>query len=422
MNHLVESVKGGTMKKRNVLLMLVDALRADALWGEYKTAQTNTVDSLRKKGTTFTQAIATTTTTTPSVASIFTGVYPFVHGIKSLSGHKLRSNIRTIAEIFKENGYKTYAEVTGPLLPETGLNRGFDTYHVRNPEEDVYSPWFDSLLKTLKEIEGPWFMFIHFWELHLPRTVPQETDTPDYGAGKYERALSALDSRITEVVECLSKDDVIVFHADHGEKITEPGIREYVYPLVDTALVILQKYSPFTLGNRNRLHLLGHGFHVYEYLVRVPLLFVGKGLFPKNTIIPDQVRQVDIFPTMLDALGLHYDIDTINGRSLMPSLQGQPLEEVPAYCEACGAVLFDQKKWLRGIRTSHYKYVYGPYSDKIPEELYDLKKDPHEKQNIVKEKPEIARKLREEIQTIVSGQERTKLKKAIESLKTEGKI
>ncbi|MGD2249936.1 MAG: sulfatase-like hydrolase/transferase [Candidatus Methanofastidiosia archaeon] len=411
--------------KKNILFLLVDALRADKCWGTNKTAKTPTIDSLQKRGTTFTQAIATTTTTTPSVASIFTGLYPFAHGLRSFLGYKLRNNITTLAEILKENGYHTYAEVTGPLLTETGLDAEFDNYNVRNPKENVYSCWFDELLTKFenKEFKEPWFVFIHFWELHIPRAVPSHYDHEKYGTNKYERALSALDSRIGRLLEYINQSDIILFHADHGERIPETRTAELIYPLINRAVHILQRAQIKKFKNRDRFFLLGHGFHVYEYLIRVPLICVGENVFPEKRI-PHQVRQIDIFPTLVDTLGLESNTTyTVHGRSVLPLIKGRSLKDVPAYCEAVGDVSFDKSMWLAGLRTPQYKYIYGPYSDSIPEELYNLENDPHEQRNIVKEKPEIAKKLRNEIKKISSEhQESKKLKQAINKLKIKGKI
>lgn len=150
---MVKIMKSSKKKKegrKNVLFLLVDCLRADKCWGNKRTAKTPTIDSLCQKGTVFSQAISTTTTTSPSVASILTGVYPPVHGIRSLSGYKLNHRMKTLAEVFLENGYNTYAEVTGPLLPVLGLNKGFDEYKLRDRNDNLYSSWYESLLRIKK--------------------------------------------------------------------------------------------------------------------------------------------------------------------------------------------------------------------------------------------------------------------------------
>ena len=333
--------------RRNVLFILVDCLRADKCWGNNRTAKTPTIDLLCQKGTAFTQAIATTTTTSPSVSSILTGLYPFAHGIRSLSGYKIRSRYRTLAEIFKENGYNTYADITGPLIPEIGLNRGFDEYKVRDSKDNMYSPWYDTLLNKFrnKEFKEPWFIFIHFFDLHVPRALSPKYNNRTFGKNIYERALSSLDARLGDLLKYVDDDTIIVFHADHGEKFPETMFGELIFNLGLKQYYwrLLKKLKLVKKQDKDRLYFIGHGFHVYDYLVRVPLIFVGKKIFPENRWIPNQVRQIDIFPTIIDTLNLKYTSDyKIHGRSLLPLIRNEKMQENPAYCEACGAVLPDK--------------------------------------------------------------------------------
>lgn len=399
--------------KRNVLFILVDCLRADKCLEE-KTSYTPTIDCLRKEGTTFLNTISVTSTTTPNVASILTGVYPFVHDIRSHYGSKLNSNCPILGEIFKENGYTTYAEVTGPLWPETGLNRGFDYYHHRDWKAHLYTKWGDSLIQRFKtkKFNEPWFLFVHFWALHYPRRLLNEFNNNKFGKNRYERALSCLDFQLRKLLTCIDRENtLIILHGDHGEKIAQTMTREYINDFKG----FLGKRIPCRLFNVET-----HAFHIYDYLIRVPLIFVGNP-FPKNRMITDQVRQIDIFPTIIDAFKLKTNRDgEIHGRSLLPLIINRKVKEEPAYCEAIWHGKLDKKRLLRGIRTSGYKYVYAPYNKDIPEELYDLKNDPDEKENILKKRKELAKKLRQKILQIRSRTSRRQ--KPIKMSKEEEEI
>lgn len=390
-----------TKNQRNVLFLLIDDLRVDKCWGDNRTNKTPTIDLLSEKGTVFTQAISVSSTTTPNVASILTGNYAFTHGIRSIMGYELDPDVKTLAEVFKENGYNTYAEVTGPLLPESGLNRGFDEYQYRDVAYDVYSQWGEHLVKRFKnkEFKEPWFVFIHFWEMHYPRRIPDESKSNVHffrsvDRNLYETALTCLDMYIKKLLKNLDENAVIIFHADHGEKIAETMIQKYLFGL-GNLLWLLKKQ----LGLKRKgdiLPTVGHGFHIKEYLVRVPLIFVGKKVFPENRMISDQVSQIDVFPTVVDALGLSIsDEIRFQGRSLMPLIRNERIPEIPVFSEACGHHLGDKKRWFVGIRTSKYKFFYSPYNDKFSEQLYDLENDPAEKRNIINEKRDIAQKLKE---------------------------
>src|SRR3989344_1165321 len=103
----------------NILLIVVDCLRADHAY-ENK-AHIPTIKNIMKNGYSFLNTMSSTSTTTPSFASLLTGLYPFENGVRSHSGYSLKKGAKTIQKILKQNGYHTYAEVTGPLTGETGL-------------------------------------------------------------------------------------------------------------------------------------------------------------------------------------------------------------------------------------------------------------------------------------------------------------
>jgi arylsulfatase A-like enzyme len=146
----------------------------------------------------------------------------------------------------------------------------------------------------------------------------------------------------------------------------------------------------------------GHGYHLYEPLIRVPLIFAG-GDFPKSRVIDDLVAQVDIAPTVLDLLGLlknfhvHFD-----GMSLIPLINEGKRMERTLYIGPAG--IFDtspdnRSTWIEGLRTSKWKYI-SMYNKSIPLELYDLEKDPSESTNLIEEENEIVLKFKKELQAI----------------------
>ena len=120
----------------NVLVVCVDCLREDHLSGA--AADTPFLDSLRERALEATGMYATATTTSPCVASLLTGTYAECHGVLSLDVGPLSSEVTTFAERFGAAGYHTEALVTGPLVEETGLHRGFDAYRYREPDESLF--------------------------------------------------------------------------------------------------------------------------------------------------------------------------------------------------------------------------------------------------------------------------------------------
>jgi arylsulfatase A-like enzyme len=381
---------------RNILFILVDCLRSDAVWGDGRRTVIPTIDGLMARGTYFDQAISTAVTTTTCVASLLTGNYPFTHGIRTLYGYKLNSDCVTLPQVLQKHGYHTYAFVTGPLSPVTGLDRGFDEYEYRTEQVYLSEEWGEGLRRRLTEggFREPWFIFLHLWEIHRPRQVRKGFDTRRFGADPYERAVSSLDPELRRILQLVGQDTMVVLHGDHGEN--SEGVRQsFLYHYYRLKRRLSYPVNP-------RFYKIGHGFHVYDFLIRVPLLFVGPGIFPAAKAIHDQVRQIDIFPTLVEALGLDMPA-AIHGRSLAPLLRGDSLPEIPAHVAAAGGHLQGPQNWRVGIRTDAWKYVFTPQNPAIPEELYHLKADPHEWRNLAKTHRSFAQELRQQLLEIISG-------------------
>jgi arylsulfatase A-like enzyme len=120
------------MTRPNILFLLIDCLRADAVYAAGRSTQTPTLDHLVRSGVACTQAVSSASSTTPCVASLLTGLYSFVHGIRSIFGLKLNPSVSSLVEVLRNSGYHTYAEMSGPLFPETGLDRGFAEWSIPN--------------------------------------------------------------------------------------------------------------------------------------------------------------------------------------------------------------------------------------------------------------------------------------------------
>lgn len=393
--------------KKNLLFILIDCLRANACFETERKIKTPTIDILSKSGVSFTKAVSATSTTSPSVASIMTGLYPFSHGIEGLIGHKLKPDCMTIAEVFKRNGYKTCAMVTGPLMNELGLDRGFDEYLFRNSHVTLYTGFEKELLLKIGELSqgpAPWFLFVHLFELHLPRKLLPEFDSNKFGNNSYERALSSLDSQLDIILRELNLDNtIIVITGDHGENVTNALLESFFWKY-KRRLIPLRR-SLLSTKRRNRHVWMGHGCHVYDPLIRVPLIFVGHDIFPPGRVIDNLVSHVDIYPTIVNALGRSVLPEAVmtgmDGRSLMPLLKGEKMPERPVYVSACGREIREEDR-LEGLRTSDWKFIFAPHNPKIRQELYNIKDDPDESRNLASTMPDMVKKFKEELAVLKS--------------------
>jgi arylsulfatase A-like enzyme len=368
------------MTRPNVLVLLVDCMRADALGG--RGVATPTLDALVARGTRFTQAIATASSTTPCVATMLTGLYSPRHGVRAIGGRPLRPDVLTVPELLATAGYHTVAEVTGPLLPENGLQRGFAEYHCRPATEYLSDAWGAALLQRLRAraLREPWFLFLHLWELHSPRKVLAPFKDRRFGRNRYDRALASLDAILAPLLAELPADTIVVVHGDHGERLIASSLEYRWYRLWRDLL------GPARTRKRE-----GHETDVYEVLIRVPLVIVAPGRVAAGASVDQLVRQVDLGPTLLALTGTPPP-PGLDGVSLLPAVAGTDLG-LEAFVEAFGRVRGTPRDRRAGWRTSRWKYVVAPNAPDIPAELYDLAADPRERRNVAAQHPDVVREL-----------------------------
>jgi hypothetical protein len=145
----------------------------------------------------------------------------------------------------------------------------------------------------------------------------------------------------------------------------------------------------------------GHGIHLYDYLVRIPLVIYAPGVLPAGKRFTQQVSQIDILPTILDALDCPVpDSWGIDGASFLSVARDEPFQERPALLRISGC---PKDMEMLGIRTPAYKYVFGPNNPEMPEELYDLLADARETRNLARQQPTIAQDLRQAAVTLAGG-------------------
>jgi arylsulfatase A-like enzyme len=408
----------------DVLVLVVDSLRADRVSGGGRTCRTPFLDELRSEATTFASAFSVASMTTVCTASILTGSYPFVHGVHSLAGRRLRGDLPTLAEAFRHAGYHTWAEMTGPLEPVTGLDRGFDEYRYRPYSEWLDTPFGDRLLSRLREGPKPWLGYVHLWETHYPRRVTRPFNRSRYGELLYDRSVSSLDHQLGRLLEAVGPEAIVVVTSDHGEYLPREKREEWVTRLKRPA-AWAKEHLPGARRLRRRLvpllfgggrsatpaeaarwqAWLGHGFHVYDPLVHVPLVIRAPGALPAGAEVSSLVSQVDLLPTLLALAGLD------GGRAQPGALDlgrlarnGAAAERSGIYLQASGARRMSRpEQWLAALRTDRYKYVRGMYSEEIPEELYDLEQDPAETANLAAGRPDLAADLRGRLSDLMAA-------------------
>jgi len=407
----------------NILLVVIDCLRADRTFDADRTAQTPGLHALAERGTLFTHLITANSMTIPCMTTMFSGMYPAHHGVRAMVGSRVSDGVPLLAELLRANGYHTYAEATGPLSQFYRLDRGFDRYEFRDGvKSPMLGEWGDGLIRRFAngEFSEPWFAYLHLWGVHRPRQVLPEYNKPEFGRTEYDRAISSYDARLRELFKAIDLDNTVVLvTGDHGEKIPENNLENQVeffkkslskgsQGKASSAWVRTRRKAVASLraGWFSTARLLyragvldsplasvtGHGYHVYDSLVRVPLVVAG-GATPAGRRVSDQVRQIDIMPTILDLAGLVDETPhTADGRSLTPLMHGEAPAEAPAFIETCQNSR--EPSTFYGVRYDGYKYAYDAHNPRVPEELYDLTTDPRETKNLAESLPRKAAEMR----------------------------
>jgi arylsulfatase A-like enzyme/Flp pilus assembly protein TadD len=351
----------------NVVLITIDTLRADATgFSGNQRVETPNLDRLAREGLVFEAAHASNVVTLASHANILTGLYPYQHGVRENSGFRLDSRFPTMATLLSRSGFATAAFVGAfPLDARYGLNRGFDVYDDRyppgvtaydfavpeRPGTEVVAPALDWYRKN----EGrKRFLWVHLYDPHAPY-LPQPPFKERYAGDPYLGEVAATDAALKPLLELLEEEArgpaLVVVTGDHGEALGDHGE-------------------------------LTHGLFAYEATLKVPLLLWCPGRV-EAARSGRQVGHVDILPTVLELAGAPPPAD-LPGHSLLRAAGKEA-----TYFESLSASL--NRGWapLTGVIADGLKYVDLP----IPE-LYDLKSDPQEKQNLVGERPDAVRRLK----------------------------
>src|SRR5262245_48256829 len=167
----------------DILLITLDTTRADHI-GAYgdRNARTPRLDRLASEGVLFERAIASAPITLPAHVSLFTGRYPYVHGVRNNGNFSLKDG-STLATWLHDRGYRTAAFVSAFVLDRRfGLSAGFDHYDDQldaspnnEPERRADRTAHAALdwLNANSRDEWPWFVWVHLYDPHDPYDPPE---------------------------------------------------------------------------------------------------------------------------------------------------------------------------------------------------------------------------------------------------------
>lgn len=382
--------------RANVILITISTIRADhvSCFG-YQRDTTPNFDKFGKSNTLFLNAFATSSWAMPTHGSIFTSLFPSVHGATGIN-KRLTDKFNTLAEILTANGYHCAGFCCNPRLSASrGFAQGFDIYDDYSVETTLNSLTLegngrfdinkrrsndlinDAAIRWLQNnTHKPFFMFLHYYDNHWDYLPPEPYDKlydGDYkgsidgtdvareplfsnppAEGDIEHIIALYDGEVKQTDNDLGEmlsflenrglmaDSIVIVMGDHGEQFYEHG------------------------------HTSHHG--TYDELIHVPLAMSTPAMKVKECVIGSLASQVDILPTILDLLGIPLCED-YQGRSLKAVIKGNT--EIPhefVYAEYTGGAVPESYS----VRSARYKYIEqeGQWF------VYDLLNDPSEQHKI----------------------------------------
>ena len=402
----------------NIIVISLDTLRRDAvgLWNDDPEVQTPNLDGLARTTVVFDDAWAQIPFTLPSHMSVFTGLYPDVHGVDRKKS-RLSDGVPTLSTILHDAGYNTIGVVTNLWMKgEFGFGRGFDHYQ-RLPYGLVYADRVNQrafeLVDQRRDSEKPLFLFVHYIDPHsdfhnvetntLPYYAPPEDlastgidpgslefcdddgncateflltadregrqleqATIDRIALLYSRGVSYLDRQIGDLVHGLEErglwdDALVVIMSDHGEEFREHGLFIHIQPYVEN--------------------------------LAIPLMIKLPRGDAAGTRINDTVQTVDLLPTLVDAAGAPCPAH-VQGSSLLPVIAGG---QSPSR-ETFGRDKLDRQRFA--LRNGQFTLIH--HLGTGVSELYDRGRDPAELVDIADHHPERVADLESRVLEIVS--------------------
>ena len=356
---------------KNVIIILIDGGRVD------RARRSSIFTNLQQKSVFFPQTITYAPYTNAAMHALFSGSYGNRNGTYSYwHTYRFKKNLfKTITEYLKDNEYFTLGDAhTELIVPK----QGFDEFHIHDENSEDLIKHHSNLIdfvKTKNDQGRSFFLYLTYSNIHTG--IKDEVlkiynnFSKEYFQNKiinekrydtlFKKAENYLEDVLKKIQELdLYKNSIILIISDHGISVGEK------------------------FGER------AYGAFCYDYTVKTFGYLVTDDFVPSE--ISSQVRHIDFMPTILDLLKIKIDTDyePLDGKSLIPLVSGEKIEESIAYSET-GNPLHDNAPPklpnTKSVRTSKWKLIFNEYDN--TKELYNLEKDPEEINNLIGKKLEI---------------------------------
>jgi choline-sulfatase len=429
-------------KGKHIFFIAVDTLRGDQIGMKVNNRSiTPNMDRFTGDAVYLQNTYAQTSWTLPSFMSLFTGLYEFNHevGIKNALPPAKPFLVQALSREFI-----TFAFHGGKVMNSRwGFSRGFDYYKKFQPAAALYprggQSLFQKAAELLEQAQFPdLFLFLHTYQVHAPYTPPKKflyqlDQNPKYlgleapNFNQPEKTYLPVDEEKKHSLKELYQAEILAFDAYFGEFIQ----RLKAMNIYDNSMIILMSDH----GEEFYEHKgWTHSHSLYEELIRVPVFIKFPGSQFKNTRIKEITGIIDLFPTILSYYNIQHKAVELDGIDLMPLIRGKKSTASRDYMISTISTgkYFEAFPSRIAICFGDYKLIYNdPYTEKDLEsfkeyalppqppkfELYNLKEDPIETQNIIDTHPKVKEKMMPiilEIQKLIRQKSAKTGKKAID--------
>lgn len=376
--------------KPNVILLVIDTLRADHLSGYgYERDTTPRLDKLMAEGVRFDRSLSISSWSAPSHISIITGTRDDKHGVLNW-GQRIRNGISPLASLMKDAGYRTGLFSTHMILHKTveRVTEGIDKQLVLDNKQDrellpAASTW-------VKETEEPFFLYTCVMTPHAPynKYPPRYdetlfTDTPEGGDKEFPFTAGQWvgEGGIPKSVQLDGRKDVgyYVNRYDRAIRYIDELIGKFLDDLeeagkLDNTLVVITSDHGEAFGEHGSF---AHELYLYDYLIHVPLIMRFPGRIPAGSTWREQVSSVDITPTILRFCGLEPP-KYVDGQDLSQWLESGERPDKPRVAFAAY-----RKDHYDRLMTTNGRYKLLVDQERGTEAVIDLKEDPEERTNLL---------------------------------------
>lgn len=396
---LLRPVGQGGRAQPDIIIIMLDAARADAFLGPEHSPSTPNIDALASEATHFTAAWAPSAWTGQGVPGILTGYYPDAVGAE-VWGSQLPAGIPTLAELLVADGYFTALWSQHRLYSSSpSLQRGFSKFDQVNGSRVVKERELLPSADFLFVDDKPTFALIHLLPPHDPYEPPQP-----FRGRLTEWYVGDLDFDSTDLnvlqfdmpAEEVERSEIIRYAHDRyleNVEFADHLVGRLIQVLKDSGryddalIIVLADHGEAFFEHERFLHTV----QLYEESVRVPFFLKWPSYvsgFARQVAQP--VTLLDLAPTLTEGLRVGGQVAPFHGKSLIPVALDDITYDRGLYAYTRGNRRAEEAAApVFAYRSGRYKIIYRPLHDIL--QLFDLQQDPHEEHDLVADDPLHAR-------------------------------